>query len=119
MVDGMRMLVGEDHVRAGLYATAQQHAKEALIDDDYRQASRKATDKQQQMEAAAAAHDMHVDEYLRSVNQFPTMERCELDHTLAAWKATAIERKIEEKAAAMGMWPDQYLVYTSTRYWAL
>ena len=134
----MQALVAEDHLRAALFATAQQHAKDTLIDDDHRQASLKATTKQYEMEAAAAAHGMYVDQYLRNVNQFPTMvcyigpkpglaqnssathmfeprlgqERTELDHTLAAWKATANERDIEAKASAMGMWPDQYLVYT-------
>ena len=66
----------------------------------------------QLIQASAASRGMFVDDYLRSINQFPTMERVELDHVLAAWKATANERDIEAKAAAMGMWPDQYLVYT-------
>ena len=69
----MQALVAEDHLRAALFATAQQHAKDTLIDDDHRQASLKATTKQYEMEAAAAAHGMYVDQYLRNVNQFPTM----------------------------------------------
>ena len=105
-------MVEEDHRRAALFATAQQHARETLIDEDNRQAALRATANQREMEAAAASRGMYVDDYLRSINQFPTMERVELDHLLAAWKATAKERELEAKAAAMGMWPDQYLVYT-------
>jgi hypothetical protein len=105
-------MVEEDHRRAALFATAQQHAREILIDEDNRQAALRATTNQREMEAAAASRGMYVDEYLRSINQFPTMERVELDHFLAAWKATTNERALEAKAAAMGMWPDQYLVYT-------
>ena len=105
-------MVEEDHRHAALFATAQQHAREILIDEDNRQAALRATANQREMEAAAASRGMYVDEYLRSINQFPTMERVELDHFLAAWKATTNERALEAKAAAMGMWPDQYLVYT-------
>ena len=74
-----RDMLDQDHKQAARTAM-QREAVMQRIEADHRQAALRATVKQRQHEVDATARGMHVDEYLRATNQYPSMERVELDH---------------------------------------
>ena len=76
----------------------------ARVDRDHLQAAWTATTRQRQTEQAAAAQDMSVGDYMRSINKYPCqefvergplMDPIEADHTYAGIIATNRERKAE------------------------